>query len=95
MIDEPDDSMISKRYLLEQNFFSGRDKFKKQVIDRDLDKAVSYLKKYMKLTGILTSETTNLIDLVVDKLKQDGIVGQNTFLLATCFKNFLLSLPDN
>ena len=85
---------IEQKYLLDNEQIQAGE-FRKNVVDTDLDKAVECLKKYMKVTGILSEETTPLMDIVVQKLKQESIQGQNTFLLATCFKNFLLSLPDN
>ena len=39
------------------------------VVEKDLDKAVEFLKNYMKVTGILSAETLPLIDIVVEKLK--------------------------
>lgn len=62
------DSNIDQKYLLDNNLFSERDLFKKNVIDKDLGLAVEHLKNYMTLTGILTVDTNPLIDIVVQKI---------------------------
>ena len=68
-----DDSMsLDQKYL--QDGEQG-DFFKRNVIDADLNKAVECLIKYMQLTGILSSETIPLMDMVVEKLKQESIQG--------------------
>ena len=59
---------IEQKYLLEIQP-SRRQDFRKMVVEKDLDKAVEFLKNYMKVTGILCTETLPLIDIVVEKLK--------------------------
>ena len=65
MIDN--DSNIDQKYLLD-NLYSPRDQYKKNVLDKDFALAVEHLKKYMTITGILTADTTPLIDNVVEKI---------------------------
>ena len=62
------DSNIDQKYLLDNNLNSERDKYKKNVLDKDLASAVDHLKKYMTITGILTADTMPLIDIVVEKI---------------------------
>ena len=68
-----DSSQIDQRYL--DGFLSERKGFKKSVIEKDLDLAIDRMKTRMFNTGILTKQTYPLIDIVVDKLKQENIQG--------------------
>ena len=65
---------IEQKYLLEIQP-SKRQEFRMTVVEKNLDKAIEFLKSYMRVTGILSAETLPLIDIVVDKLKQESIEG--------------------
>jgi hypothetical protein len=65
-----DSESIDQKYL--DGVLSDR-RFRKQILDKDLDKAILRLKKYMTVTGILTENTMPLIDIVIYKMKQESI----------------------
>ena len=65
-----DSTSIDQKYL--DGVLSDR-RFRKQILDKDLDKAILRLKKYMTVTGILTENTMPLIDIVIYKMKQESI----------------------
>jgi DNA-binding ferritin-like protein (Dps family) len=47
------------------------------VVENDFEKSFDYLKKYMMRSGLLQKETTKIIDVIVEKMRKNGIQGKN------------------